>query len=136
MSTPAKKKSSKLFDYVNALSSSKDGSFLADVDFEKHYVPFLVNRAFSYHADSVLAANLMNERPWLTPQLQGHFLLNTLRARRRYSAWHKHSVSDDAKTVSEYYGCSLRHARGIVDLHSSDQLTVMRGRLNKGGSHA
>lgn len=128
-----KKKTSKLFDYINAVSVTKDTSILHDLDFAKQYVPFVVNRAFSYHHDSVLAANIMNERSWLSPELQAQFLLNTLRARKRFSPWLKNSISDDVNAVAEYYGCSVRHAKTLADLHSPEQLSTIRARLYKGG---
>lgn len=127
------KSQSKLFDYVNAISMTKKDDFLSDLDFSKHYVPFVVNRAFSYHADSVLAANMVNERPWLAPELQARMLLNTLRSRKRYSPWLKNTVSEDVKTVAEYYGCSIRHAKSLIDLHTPAQLLTLRSRLYKGG---
>jgi hypothetical protein len=127
------KKQSKLFEYINAISLTKNQDFLEDIDFAKQYVPFVVNRAFSYHPDSVLAANLVNERPWLPAELQARMLLNTLRSRKRYSPWLKNSVSDDVKTVAEYYGCSIRHAKSLTELHTSAQLLTLRSRLYKGG---
>ena len=121
------------FEYVEAVSHSKNAALLDAPDFEKHYIPFLVNRAFSYHHDTVLAANTMNERSWLDKHLQFLFFLNILRPRKRYSKWLKHQVSDDARLVGEYYGCSLRHAITLLPLHTSDQLTIIRQRLDKGG---
>ena len=97
-------------------------------------LPFIVNRAFSYHEDSVLAANLMNERTHLDKRLQALFLLNTMRSRARFSRWLKPTVSDDVREVAEYYGLSLRHARELVSLHTSDQLLSIRRRLEKGGT--
>lgn len=102
--------------------------------FAKEYVPFIVNRALSYHQDAVLAANAMNERPWLEPAMQFLFLLNTLAARKRFSKWIKTTVPDDVRTVAEYYGCSLRHARDIVPLHTKEQMKIIRSRLEKGGA--
>jgi hypothetical protein len=127
------KKQSKLFEYINAISLTKNEDFLEDIDFAKQYVPFVVNRAFSYHPDSVLAANIVNERSWLAPELQARMLLNTLRSRKRYSPWLKNSVSDDVKAVAEYYGCSIRHAKSLTELHTSAQLLTLRSRLYKGG---
>lgn len=127
------KPKSRLFQFVDAVSHTKDAAFLSDPTWEKEYVPFIVNRAFSYHADSVMSANLMNERPHVQKNLAVHFYLNTLRPRKRFASWHKNSVSDDARVVSEYYGCSLRHAASLVSLHSSDQLMTMRTRIHKGG---
>lgn len=128
------KKQSKLFDYINAISLTKNEDFLEDPDFPKHYVPFVVNMAFSFYPDTILAANIVNERSWLSPQLQARILLNTMRARKRYSPWLKHSISDDVMVVSEYYGCSVRHAKTLTELHTPEQLVIMRQRLHKGGS--
>jgi hypothetical protein len=127
------KKSSPVFDYVNALTLTKDASKVEDPTFDKDYVPFIVNRALSYFQDTVLAANLVNERPWLDKKLQFTFLLSILRPRKRFSKWLKHNVSEDARVVAEYYGCSLRQAIPLTNLHSSDQLTYMRARIDKGG---
>lgn len=129
----ADKKSSPVFDYVNAITLTKDASKVENPIFDKEYVPFIVNRALSYFQDSVLAANVMNERPWLDKRLQFTFLLNTLRPRKRFSKWLKHNVSEDARVVAEYYGCSLRQALSLTSLHSSDQLSYMRTRIYKGG---
>ena len=103
-------------------------------EFSKDYVPFIINRALSYHQDAVLAANAMNERPWLDAALQFQFLLNTLATRKRFSKWIKTSVPDDVRAVAEYYGCSLRRARELVDLHSMEQMKIIRSRLEKGGT--
>ena len=129
----SEKKKSPVFEYVNAVTLTKDTTGLADPSFEKNYVPFIVNRALSYFQDSVLAANLMNERPWLDKRLQFLFLLNTLRPRKRFSKWLKHNTASDVYVVSEYYGCSTRHALSLVGLHNEDQLAYMKTRLYKGG---
>lgn len=124
----------KLWTYLDAVSMKRDASIITEPEFEKEYNPFIINRALSYHSDAILAANLMNERAGLPKHLQALFLLNTLRPRKRISKWFKFTESDDARVVAEYYGCSLRHARNLVSLHSSDQLTTMRASLDKGGT--
>jgi len=125
-------KSARIWDYLNAASETKDKSVLDDPDFDKVYEPFLINRSLSAHEDSVLAANMMNERSDMPRRAQFLFLLNTLRARRRFGNWLKSTESDDASAVAEYYQISLRHARDLVSLHSSDQLTIIRARTDKG----
>jgi hypothetical protein len=128
---------SRLFAYVDAVSYTKNADVLLEPDFAKEYKPFIVNRALSYHEDSVMAANLMNERPWLDAVSQATFLLNTLRPRKRFSKWLKaDAVSDDVRSVAEYYACSIRAARDLVSLHTSAQLTTIRLRLDKGGPAA
>lgn len=123
----------RVFEYVNALSFTKNRDIVNDPDFEKDYVPFIINRAFSYHEDSILAANCMNERPFLDKRLQAAFLLNTLRSRKRFAKWLKNECDEDVAQVAEYYGCSYRHAKSLLSLHTPQQLTVIRARLDKGG---
>ena len=125
---------SRTFAYLSALSHSKDRSVMDEPQFQKEYVPFIVNRALSYHQDSVLAANAMNERPWLDAALQFQFLLNILAARKRFSKWIKATVPNDVRLVAEYYGCSSRHAKDLVPLHTPEQMKIIRSRLEKGGT--
>lgn len=123
----------KLWEYLDALSHKKDASVLQDLDFQKEYKPYIVNRSLSYHQDSVLAANMMNERSGLSPEAQFSFYLSTLRPRKRISKWLKPTVSDDVHAIAEYYSCSVRHAVDLLSLHSPDQLTIIHSRLEKGG---
>jgi hypothetical protein len=123
-----------IWSYLNALSETKDASVIEHPEFTKEYQPFIVNRALSYHIDAILAANVMNEHPWLDSVSQFLYFLNTLRPRRRMAKWIKNTVSDDVRDVAEYYDCSLRRARDLVSLHTSDQLTIIHRRLDKGGA--
>lgn len=123
----------KLWQYLDAVSAKRDASIVEDMDFEKEYQSFLINRALSYHVDAILAANFMNERPLLDKRLQVFFLVNTLRPRKRFSKWLKSTPSDTAKMIAEYYGCSVKRALELVDLHTADQLLVIQKRVDKGG---
>ncbi len=129
MSNPAP-----IWRYFDAVTFTRDASIVAEPEFGKEYNPFIINRGLSYHEDCILAAAVLNERPWVDKSLQALYLINTLRPRKRYSKWIKTTVSDDAKVVAEYYNVSLRVARDLVSLHSSEHLTIMRARLDKGGS--
>jgi hypothetical protein len=124
----------RFWKYLGAIQHKKSTGPLDDPDFEKVYTPFMMNRALGHSDDTVLAANLMNERPGLDPRLQFHFLLNTVSPRYRKSEWMKAEVSDDVRDIAEYYECSVKHARSLVPLHSSDQLAQIRRRLEKGGA--
>jgi hypothetical protein len=124
-----------IWDILGAVSHTKNMNILEHPDFERNCNTFIINKALSYFEDSVLAANMMNERPDLPKRLQALFLINTLRPRRRFSKWMKaEGVSDDVKYVAEYYQCSQRHAKGLVSLHTPEQMTIIRARLEKGGA--
>lgn len=122
-----------IWDYVNAITLTKDINLADNPVIDAVYEPFVVNRALSYFNECVLAANMMNERPWLPKRLQFLFLLGVLRPRKRFSKWYKYKISDEARVTAEYYGCSLRHAAPLTSLHTAEQLAHMRTRLFKGG---
>jgi hypothetical protein len=124
----------RIWDYLNAITQTKDLTVLDDEDFDKVYVPFIINKMLSQHRDCVLAANMMNERPGTPKKAQFLFLLNTLRPRfRKNEKSVKFTDPDDVGALAEYYDCSLRRARDLVSLHSSDQLAIIYQRLDKGG---
>jgi conjugal transfer/entry exclusion protein len=127
-------KGPRIWDYLNAVTQTKDRSLLQDEQFDKDYQPFVINKMLSQHRDCVLAANMMNEHHETPKKSQFLFLLNTLRARfRRNEKSVKNTDSDDVGAVAEYYECSIRHARDLVSLHTSDQLANIHSRLDKGG---
>jgi hypothetical protein len=128
-------KNPRIWDYLNAITYTKDLSVLQDEDFDKVYVPFVINMMLAQHKDCVLAANMMNERPWMPVRAQFLFLLNTLRKRfRKNEKREKYTDPDDVGALAEYYDCSVRRARDLVSLHTSAQLTIIRSRLDKGGA--
>ena len=75
------------FDFVNSITYSKK-DIMNDIN-EKEYAPFLVNRSLSYHQDTLLYANEMNSRFDVSHRLQYHYLLNSIRKRKRFAKWAK-----------------------------------------------
>ena len=69
------------FEYVNAICDTKQNLIVDEVS-EKNYNPFMVNRSLSYHYDTVLLANEMNQRHFLDKKLQNEFLINTIRKKK------------------------------------------------------
>lgn len=125
----------RIWDYLNAITQTKDVTVLQDEKFETIYQPFIINKMLAQHRDCVPAMNLMNEHPEIPRVSQFLFLLNTLRARfRKNQKSVKLTDSDDVQAVAEYYDCSCRRARDLVSLHSSDQLAIIYRRLDKGGA--
>ena len=76
-------------EIIPSILQTKEDVLLTEQD-EKSYSPFMVNRALSYHKDTVLYANEMNSYPNLDKKLQYDFYINIIRASKRpYSKWHK-----------------------------------------------
>ena len=120
------------FDYVNAICDTKQNMIVDDAS-EKAYNPFMINRTLSYHYDTVLLANEMNQRAFLDKKLQFDFLINTVRKKRRFAKWIKPTSSDDLEVVKEYYGYSNEKARQALSLLNDEQMGQLRQRIFKGG---
>ena len=100
---------------------------------EKAYQPFLINKALSYHQDSVFFANEMNVRGSMDNRLQYLFYLNTLRKRQRFSSWVKPYISKKLDVIKKYYQISTREAKEYVNLLSDKHLRELRNRMKIGG---
>lgn len=120
------------FDYVNAICDTKQ-NLIIDEATEKAYNPFMINRTLSYHYDTVLLANEMNQRAHLDKKLQNDFLINTVRKKRRFAKWAKPISSDDLEVVKEYYGYSNEKARQVLPLLNDTQMGQLKQRIFKGG---
>jgi hypothetical protein len=120
------------FDFITAICDTKKELITDDIT-EKAYNPFMVNRSLSYHYDTVLLANEMNQRAFLDKKLQFDFLINTVRKKKRFAKWAKPISSDDLEVVKSYYGYSNEKARKVLPLLSDDQMGQLKQRIFKGG---
>ena len=119
------------FDFVKSVTYTKQ-DIMNDLN-EKEYESFLVNRALSYHQDCLLYANEMNQRFDLSSRLQYHYLLNTIRKRKRFAKWQKPEKINDLKIVMEYYEISRAKAEEYINILSDRSIEIIRKKMNKGG---
>ena len=119
------------FDFVKSITYTKE-DIMHDLN-ESEYESFLVNRALSYYQDCILYANEMNRRFELETRLQYHYLLNTIRKRKRFTKWIKPEKIDDLKIVMEYYQVSRAKAEEYLNIISENDIAILRKKMNKGG---
>ena len=119
------------FDFVKSITYTKK-DIMNDLN-ESEYESYLVNRALSYHQDCLLYANEMNRRFELSVRLQYHYLLNTIRKRKRFAKWIKPEKIDDLNIVMEYYQVSRAKAEEYLNILSENNIAVLRKKMNKGG---
>lgn len=99
----------------------------------KDYVPFLINKALSYHSDCLFNANEMNCLPALDKRYQYLFFLNSVRAARRpFAKWVKTVKKQDLQAVKMYFGYGDREALLALNVLTEDQLVDIRTRTNIG----
>jgi hypothetical protein len=119
-------------EIIPSILQTKEYALLTEQD-EKSYSAFMVNRALSYHRDTVLLANEMNRYSTLDNKLKYDFLINIVRASKRpYSKWHKKASSSDLIAVKEYYGYSDAKAEEALKILSDTQITEIKKQLYKG----
>ncbi len=120
------------FDFVKSVSFTKRNIMVDDIS-EKHYQPFLVNKALSYHQDAVYFANEMNIRHGSDSRLQYLFYLNILRKRQRFSTWSKPYISKKIETIKEYYQVSTLKAKEYLEVLTDKQIRELKKSMIKGG---
>ena len=125
----------KLSDYLNAINYSKQNLLDSDdITWGKKYPPFIINRCLSQHVDTVLMGNEMNQRHGLDKRLQFHFLLNSIRKRKRFGGkWISTSKSKYLEFIKEYYGYSNSKAKVALDILTKKQIELIKLKLDKGG---
>jgi hypothetical protein len=124
------------FDYVNAISYTKK-DLMTDTEndelAEAGYAPFLTNRSLSYFPDTIMYANEMNMHHHLDNKLQFHYLINSIRPKKRFSKWAKKQEDNDLEAVKEYYGYNNAKGEAALSLLSPEQIQEIKRKLNKGG---
>lgn len=127
---------SNAFDYVSAINFTKK-DLMTDTEndqlAEAGYVPFVTNRALSYFPDTIMYANEMNTNHHIDNKLQFHYLINSIRTKKRFSKWAKRQDSDDFEAVKQYYKYDNAKTEQALALLSPDQINIIKKRLNTGG---
>ena len=122
-----------LKDWLNSINRTKKNLIDEDPSLEKEYSPYIINRIYSGHLDSVLFANEMNRYNFLPKKSQYDFLLNTLRPKKRFSPWLRKDKIEDLESVKKYYGYSNEKAYQVLKILSNEQIDYIKQRLEIGG---
>ena len=122
-----------LKDWLNSINTNKNNLIDEDIDLEKKYPSYIINRCLSGHIDAVMFANEMNKPPNLSKKLQYDFFLNSLRKRKRYSPWLRKEEIEDLDLVKRHYGYSSEKAKQVLNILTREQLSFIRDRLDTGG---
>lgn len=119
-------------EILPSILQTKRNALLTEQD-ERQYPAFVVGRALSQFADTVLLANAVNYYPNLDAKLKYDFLLNTVKPYRRpFSKWAKKVETVDLAVVKEYYGYSDAKALDALKILTRAQIDSMKQELEKG----
>lgn len=122
------------FDFINAITQTKDASIIKEPQAEKDYKSFIINRGLAYFHDTVLQANEMNRRPGIPKDWQFSYLLNSISKKKRFSKWAEKTPKDEyLEMVMQYYDYSKQKAMVALSILSDEQLAMIKQKFEKGG---
>lgn len=104
-----------------------------NIEIRKAYLPYIINRQFSYFQDTVLFANEMNQASKLDTQMQYDFYRHAIRPRKRFARWVKPEQVKNIDIISKYYGISKEAAKSAVKILDDEAISLMERHLNSGG---
>ena len=124
-----------LKDYLNAINFNKKNLMDSeDTLWQKKYPSFIVNKILSGFQDCIMFVNEMNRNHFVDKDMQFHFLLNSIRSKKRFSPFLRANKLKDIEVVKEFYGYSNEKAKSALDILTKDQLKLIKQKLYKGGT--
>ena len=123
-----------LKDYLKAINYTKEPLLdTEDEQWEKKYPPYIINKCVAPFPDSLMLVNEVNQLHFLDKKLQFDFLINSLRARKRFTPWLKAKKLENLECVKEYYAYSNEKAKAALDILNDEQISTIKTKINKGG---
>ena len=122
-----------LKDWLNSINQNKKNLIDEDPSLEKDYSPYIINRIYSGHLDSIMFANEMNMNHSLPKKMQYDFFINILRVKKRFSPWLRKDEIKDLDYVKRYYGYSNEKAKQALKILTNEQLNFIRSKFETGG---
>ena len=116
------------FDYIKNLNEKNN----YDEDLSG-YSPFLTNRAFAMHLDTILLAEKMNHYHELSPALQYDYYWNGVKKKRRFGFPKKPQHPSHLEEVCRYYNYSQQKGLEAMRLLTKEQLSVIVNGKDLGG---
>ena len=124
-----------LKDYLNAINFTKQQLLdTDDLTWEKKYPPFVINKCLSMFYDCIAQVNEMNGFQFLDKKTQFHFLINSIRKKKRFGGkWLSQTKLKNIEYIKEYYGYSNEKAKEALNILSKEQVEFIKEALSKGG---
>ena len=116
------------FEYVKSINTKSVKTDLTG------YNPYLTNRAFAMHLDTILLADEMNRASALSPSLQYDFYYHSVRKGSRFGFPPKVEDTPELQLIMDYYNYSRVKAMQALRLLDKAALADLRRRGDKGGN--
>jgi hypothetical protein len=117
------------FDYVKNINTKS--SYDSDLT---GYNPFLTNRCFAMHMDTIFLADEMNIHHRLLPELQYDFYYHAVRKGKRFGFPPKPEPYDNLELIQEHYHYSRQKAIEALHILTPDQIEAIKRSIDRGGN--
>lgn len=117
------------FDFIKSIN---DHRYILTEENEKDYVPFVINRGFSYFNDTLYVAHELNKMHHLPVQMQYDFLYHAISKGKRFSKWYK-ETKNDLDIIINFYQVNKARALEIMERLSEDEYTKLVKFCDRGG---
>lgn len=121
------------FDFLNSINTNKKNLIREDSLNAKYYNSYMINRSLSYFPDTIHFANEMNRLHHTDVQMQYEFLLNIVRAKKRFAKWDKSEELNNINNVKRYFGYNNHRAKEALSLLSKEQIKIINDKVDTGG---
>ena len=120
-------------DIIGSLNDKRSNLFDDDPEImEKEYNSYIVNLCYSYGVYTILYANEVNCRSQMNKKMQYDFYFYGLPKAKRFNKFLKADKIENMELIAEYYNCSDKKAKEIVDIFTEDQIKIIKKKLYKG----
>lgn len=129
------------FDFVNAINYTKQDMFGVDPSTNERgyhsdstYPKFLINRAMSYFADTIMFANVANSMLSNVPN-SSHFdfYRYAVGKKKRFSKWAKPISNETIDLLCQYYQINMTKAIEVTQILTEEQIHSLQQKMNHGG---
>ena len=121
-----------LGEILTSLNKTKNNLLKNNEQGEKLYVPYVINKCFSYHLDTLFQANFMNQLHFIDKKMQYEYFLGSISKKNRFCKWIK-PEEGDIEAIMAFYGYSKTRAIEVARILSDDQLKALKAKTSHGG---
>lgn len=113
-------------DWLPSIMQTKK-NIVRDVLDEKAYPAYMINWALSLHQDCLFQANDMNKLHHLPKMMQYHYLLGSIRGRKRnYVPWPKKVNDDNLTIVMRHFNYNHQKAIQALQILTEEQVEEIK----------
>ncbi len=84
--------------------------------------------------DTIMHSNEMNGLHFLPKRMQFHYLINSIRKKRRFGGkWLTQTKLKNLEIIKKYYGYSNQKAKEALNILTDDQIESIKTKMIQGG---